>query len=108
MRGVAQPPPFSGDDAAWRDWRFRFQTITALLDMREVMQLAATYPREIQEYELNKENSWKGKMLYSLLVALVSGRALGIVRQVSEGHGLEAWRCLVHDYEPAVATRYCA
>ena len=47
-------------------------------------------------------------MLYSLLVALVSGRALGIVRQVPEGHGLEAWRCLVRDYEPAVATRYCA
>eukprot|EP00972_Heterocapsa_arctica_P084880 12503941-Heterocapsa_arctica.AAC.1 len=35
MRGVAHPPPFSGDDAAWQDWRFRFQTITALLDMRE-------------------------------------------------------------------------
>eukprot|EP00972_Heterocapsa_arctica_P024786 3656168-Heterocapsa_arctica.AAC.1 len=48
MRGVAQPPPFSGDDAAWQDWRFRFQTITALLDMRGVMQIAATYPREIQ------------------------------------------------------------
>eukprot|EP00972_Heterocapsa_arctica_P106776 15728720-Heterocapsa_arctica.AAC.1 len=22
MRGVAHPPPFSGDDAAWQDWRF--------------------------------------------------------------------------------------
>ena len=108
MRGVAQPPPFTGDESAWQDWRFRFQTIMALLDMREVMQLAAIHPREITENELSEENSWKGKMLYSFLVALVSGRALGIVRQVPEGHGLESWRCLVRDYEPAVATRYWA
>ena len=108
MKGVAAPPPFSGDDSAWQDWRFRFQTITALLDMREVMKLAAECPREIKEDELSKENGWKGRMLYGLLVVLVSGRALGIVRQVPEGHGLEAWRCLVKEYEPAVATRYCA
>eukprot|EP00972_Heterocapsa_arctica_P064989 9593293-Heterocapsa_arctica.AAC.1 len=81
MRGIAQPPPFSGDDSAWHDWRFRFQTITALLDMREVMRTAASCPRNIIEGELNRENTWKGRMLYSLLVSLVSGRALGIVRQ---------------------------
>ena len=23
-RGIAQPPPFSGDEAAWHDWRFKF------------------------------------------------------------------------------------
>ena len=34
MKGAAAPPPFSGDDAAWQDWRFRFQTIMALLGMR--------------------------------------------------------------------------
>ena len=72
------------------------------------MKLAAEHPREITEDELSKENGWKGRMLYSLLVVLVSGRALGIVRQVPEGHGLEAWRCLAKEYEPAVATRYCA
>eukprot|EP00972_Heterocapsa_arctica_P095408 14070563-Heterocapsa_arctica.AAC.1 len=47
-------------------------------------------------------------MLYSLLVTLVSGKALGIVRKVPEGYGLEAWRRLVAEYEPQVATRFCA
>ena len=46
MRGVAQPLPFNGDGSAWQDWRFRFQTITALLDMREVMQLHSTRGRQ--------------------------------------------------------------
>eukprot|EP00972_Heterocapsa_arctica_P090540 13359408-Heterocapsa_arctica.AAC.1 len=72
--------------------------------MREVMRTAASFPRKITEGELSRENTWKGRMLYSLLVSLVSGRALGIVRQVAEGHGLEAWRCLVREYEPAIAT----
>eukprot|EP00972_Heterocapsa_arctica_P021888 3221419-Heterocapsa_arctica.AAC.1 len=70
MRGIAQPPPFSGDDAMWQDWRFRFQSIAALLDLRDVMKIAAGHPREITEEELNRENTWKGRMLYSLLVAL--------------------------------------
>eukprot|EP00972_Heterocapsa_arctica_P083208 12261339-Heterocapsa_arctica.AAC.1 len=72
------------------------------------MKLGAVHPREIAEEELSKENTCKGRMIYSLLVALVGGRALGIVRQVPEGHGLEAWRRLVGEYEPPVATRFCA
>eukprot|EP00972_Heterocapsa_arctica_P048044 7085129-Heterocapsa_arctica.AAC.1 len=72
------------------------------------MKLAANFPRAITEEELSRENVWRGRMLYSILVALVSGRALGIVRQVEEGHGLEAWQCLVREYEPPIATRCCA
>eukprot|EP00972_Heterocapsa_arctica_P057913 8543973-Heterocapsa_arctica.AAC.1 len=108
LRGVAQPPPFSGDDTQWYEWRFKFQAITSLLDLRDVMKLAAAHPREIMEEELSKENTWKGRMLYSLLVTLVGGRGIGIVRQVPEGHGLEAWRRLVYEYEPPLATRFCA
>ena len=100
MRGVAHPPSFSGEDEAWQDWRFRFQTVAALLDIGDVMNLAATHPREITEGELSADNAWRGKVLYSLLVSLVGGRGLGIVRQVKEGHGLEAWRRLVREYGP--------
>ena len=95
MRGVALPPPFSGEDEAWQDWRLRFQTAAALLDIGDVMNLAAALPREITEDELSVDNAWRGKVWYSLLVSLVGGRGLGIVRQVKEGHGLEAcggWR----------------
>ena len=90
LRGIAQPPSFNGEEKAWADWRFRFQTVAALLSLHEVMQVAARHPRVIVSTELSEENVWKGRTLYGLLVALVAGRALGIVRQVPEGHGLEA------------------
>ena len=51
MRGVTHPPPFNGEDEAWQDWRFRFQTVAALLDIGDVMDLAAMHPREIAEDE---------------------------------------------------------
>ena len=82
--------------------------MTVLLNLGDVMRLTAAYPVRIEDYGLNEENRWKGRMLYSLLASLCSGRALGVVRQVPEGHGLEAWRCLVKEYEPEVASRTCA
>ena len=106
LRGIAQPPPFLGDEKAWVDWRFRFQTVAALMNLYGVMRLAAAHPRQITQEELSEENKWKGRTLYGLLVALVSGRALGIIRQVPEGQGLEAWRCLVQEYEPEKPTRW--
>ena len=108
LRGIAQPPPFSGDEKAWVDWRFRFQTVAALMNLYEVVRLAAAHPRQITQEELSEETMWKGRTLYRLLVALVSGRALGIIRQVPEGQGLEAWRCLAQEYEPEEPTRWCS
>eukprot|EP00972_Heterocapsa_arctica_P031872 4695966-Heterocapsa_arctica.AAC.1 len=59
------------------------------------MRKAAVHPRVITEDELSSKNAALGVMLYSLLVTLVAGKALGIVRKVQEGHGLEAWRRLI-------------
>ena len=109
MKGVAQPHSFSGDDAAWHDWRFRFQTIMALLDTREVMKLAAECPREIREDELSKESSWKGRMLYSLLVVLVSGRALGTSAggsRVTDWRRGGAWYVNTNQRSPRDIVRY--
>eukprot|EP00972_Heterocapsa_arctica_P042913 6327177-Heterocapsa_arctica.AAC.1 len=64
LHGVAHPPPFSGDEAGWQDWRFRFQIVTALLDLRDVMRKAAVHPRAITEDELSSENAAHGVMLY--------------------------------------------
>ena len=108
LRGIAQPPPFSGDEKAWVDWRFRLQTVAALMNLYGVTRLAAAHPRQINQEDFSEENKWKGRTLYGLLVALVSGRALGIIRQVPEGKGLEAWRCLVQEYEPEEPTRWCS
>eukprot|EP00972_Heterocapsa_arctica_P102833 15156015-Heterocapsa_arctica.AAC.1 len=68
------------------------------------MRKAAVHPQAITEDELSSENAARGVMLYSLVVTLVAGKALGIVRKVQEGYGLEAWRRLILEYEPQVPT----
>ena len=73
-----------------------------------MMKEAARYGRPVPRAALLREAEARGRFLYGLLVGLCSGRALGIIRLVPEGHGLEAWRKLVLEYEPRLATRHCA
>eukprot|EP00972_Heterocapsa_arctica_P074941 11060884-Heterocapsa_arctica.AAC.1 len=44
---------------------------------------------------LSVEGQQKATLLYYLLVQLVQGRALAIVRGVTDANGLEVWRLLV-------------
>ena len=54
---------------------------------------------------LELEFPMRSKLLYSLLAASCQGRALGIVRAVVRSSGLMAWRKLVSEYEPDLASR---
>ena len=40
--------------------------------------------------------------LYHILVQTVDGRALQLIHLVQRGNGLEAWRVLCREYQPAV------
>eukprot|EP00972_Heterocapsa_arctica_P033197 4883735-Heterocapsa_arctica.AAC.1 len=55
---------------------------------------------------LSVEGQLKSTLLYNLLVQLVQGRALTIVRSVTDVNGLEVWRLLVAEYEPKQAARW--
>eukprot|EP00972_Heterocapsa_arctica_P006692 978698-Heterocapsa_arctica.AAC.1 len=55
---------------------------------------------------LSVEGQQKATLLYNLLVQLVQGRALAIVRGVTDAKGLEVWRLLVAEYEPKQAARW--
>ena len=106
FKGVAKPPPFSGDDADWYEWKFRFMSIMGLLGVAEEMKFCAAMHEPIPFVRLRPQAKQKATLLYNLLIALVKGRALAILRGVLDSNGLEVWRQLVLEYEPHQAARY--
>eukprot|EP00972_Heterocapsa_arctica_P055359 8166282-Heterocapsa_arctica.AAC.1 len=61
---------------------------------------------EVDYRLLSIEGQQKARLLHDLLVQLVTGRALAIVRGVSDANGLEVWRLMVAEYEPKQAARW--
>ena len=55
------------------------------------------------------ENESQSRVLFAVLASVCSGMALSIVRSVGGGEdicsGVEAWRVLCLEYEPALARR---
>ena len=103
LRGVGKFPTFNGQDTDWAEWRFRFQVGADMLDLGDHMHLALAEERPIPMGGLNKDSAQRAKLLYGILVQVCSGRALGVIRTVRESNGLEAWRALCAEYEPALA-----
>ena len=46
LRGVAKPPVFSGKESDWADFRFRLESIAALLGCDKAMEMAAEMKEE--------------------------------------------------------------
>mmetsp|Transcript_154 Transcript_154/g.402 ORF Transcript_154/g.402 Transcript_154/m.402 type:complete len:206 (+) Transcript_154:101-718(+) len=50
LKGVGRFPPFTGLEADWPEWRFRFQVCADLIDLGDSMELAE---KEFEEIELD-------------------------------------------------------
>ena len=70
------------------------------------MKYCAAMQVPVDFVQLNPASKQKSTLLYNLLIALVKGRALAILRGVSDSNGLEVWRQFVQEYEPRQAARY--
>jgi len=104
VKALTRPGVFDGHDREWMDWRFRFEGLCSLIDIDGLM--AAVQSCDVSDVEvLELEFPMRSKLLYNLLVAYCQGRALGIVRAVVRFSGLMAWRKLVSEYEPDLASR---
>ena len=106
LKGVARPPPFSGEDADWYEWKFRFLSVMGLLRIADEMKYCGAMQVPVDFAQLNPASKQKSTLLYNLLIALVKGRALAVLRGVSDSNGLEVWRQFVQEYEPRQAARY--
>ena len=105
LKGVAKPPPFSGDDADWFEWKFRFTSVMGLLRVADEMKFCAAMHEPVPFARLGPQAKQKSALLYNLLIALVKGRALAILRGVADSNGLEVWRQFVLEYVRAAASR---
>ena len=93
-------------EADWQEARFRLENLFVLLGVDEVVAKAEKGAMMDLEPELQTDEQRQvSKFLYSLLVACTSGPALTIVRLVTAGDGLHAWRNLCREYQPQVALR---
>ena len=100
---------FSGSDAGWPDWRFRFQVCCDLVDVGNVMRLAVMEQDPIPlACRLVPQCRTRARFLYGLLVQVCAGRALALLRIVPNNNGLEAWRVMCRESEPKVAARTAA
>ena len=81
LRGVAKPPTFSGKEADWPEFKFRLESVAALLGCDEAMERVA------RGGDTELEDNAQSKFLYSLFVQLCHGRALGLVRLVGRANG---------------------
>jgi hypothetical protein len=85
LKGVAKPPAFTGREADWSAWRFRFESAMALLDLDGVMKAAASHPHPITIGEMTGIAVARSKLLYNILIQVCQGRALAILRLVDTG-----------------------
>ena len=109
---MARPPTFTGEEAGFEEWRFRFMMSMALLGLDEPLREAAKCSDEIAYDKLRPEMQNPCKIIYAVLVTCVQGKALSLVRLCAtpDGHhnGYEAWRRLTREYEPPLSTRAIA
>ena len=98
------PDSFSGEHGDWREWATKYRSYMGAL-------LQGSVGRWLKQTEEAREKSGlvaslgeaaraTSSILHSALIATCKGKAFVIVERVTPGEGLEAWRLLVHKYEP--------
>jgi hypothetical protein len=99
---VAKPPIFSGAPTDWAEFKFRLLGIANLIELDAPMKaVMLVQPHELELQALTPEMQIRSRVLYTLLLQSVQGRALSLLRLVGPGCGFSAWRALMEEYEPS-------
>ncbi|CAK0863201.1 unnamed protein product [Prorocentrum cordatum] len=112
-RLVKQPGAFDGARAEWSDWSFTFRAYAAAASVA-ITRLTTTAeakgpePMEIPDEDFDAEQAQANGQPYYVLVMLAKGAALKKAKSAPVGHGSEAWRLLVYEYEPKPRRRFQA
>ena len=105
-RGFTKPPRFDGRHEHWAAWAFRVESFASLCGWYDFMDQARQATDMIDFTSLVGNAAEVAKSLYHFLVQTVDGRALQLIHLVPRGDGLEAWRMLCREYQPAVVGRF--
>eukprot|EP00971_Amphidinium_carterae_P021197 418469-Amphidinium_carterae.2 len=96
--------------SVWSDWRFEFENYLVCVDTnyQEELRQAALLPTPVGPPG-DPARQGRSHSLYAVLASLVTGKALDIVKSQRDiRNGFEAWRRIVHEYEPPNNTRRLA
>ena len=106
LKGIGRPPVFDGSPEKWPDFRFKFESMTSLIGMDRVMgECLRVGEADLEWDRMSREAQVCSKVLYNLLIQLTIGRALSLLKLVTQHHGVIGWKRLVEEYEPLNASR---
>lgn len=110
LKGVARPPVFSGRQANWAEWRFKFTNAMDLLTIGNYVRLAESVGRPITmtPQQVSPAVEKKSDLLHVISVAVCSGKASTLLKLVRGNNGLEVLRLLADGYAPKAALRHAA
>ena len=110
-KAVKQPAPFSGKEADWPGWSYKFSTWISgqFADGEDVLDWAAGLGEELVTQEKLDEVQARhpgaqdiNKQLHAVLTSLTTmgTTAFDIVKNTKKNQGLDAWRKLNRKYDP--------
>ena len=94
--------------AGWKDWSWSFEQYMSSVDskfMDDIRQVRSNTEKPIDTFDFSDAERQRNSFFYSLLSSLMRQRALLVVKQVPGNNGLEAYRLLVAQNEPANKNR---
>ena len=94
--------------AAWKEWSWMFEQYVASVDPKftdDTQSVRANLDKPVDPLDFSDQERQKNNFLYNLLSALLRQRALLVVKQVTGNNGLEIFRLLVQQNEPASKNR---
>eukprot|EP00971_Amphidinium_carterae_P349252 6490921-Amphidinium_carterae.1 len=105
-----KPKSFAGEQSDWGEWSFVFRAYVAAIDprLRDVVERSAASTHPLALPADGSSDRQLGAQLYYLLALMTTDKALAVVRNVEEGHGMESWRRLSSTYEPRTGMRFGA
>ena len=105
-RGFTKPPRFDGRQERWAAWAFRVESFAGLCGWYDCMDQARQATALIDSTSCVGDALAVAKSLYHFHVQAVDGITLQLIHLVQRGSGLEAWRVLCREYQPAVGGRF--
>eukprot|EP00435_Cladocopium_sp_Y103_P024696 s2951_g6.t1 len=112
-RLLPKPPVFDHGSreteiAGWREWSWTFEQYMASIDTKfadDIAQVRENPSRTVDPIDFSDAERQRNSFLYSMLSSLLRQRPLLVVKQVGQSNGLESYRMLVQQNEPASKNR---
>ena len=106
LKSVCKPSTFTGEDRAWTEWKYNMENSFMLIGVVDFIKAAVGMEERVLQHSVIPDRAeGASKVVYGILVATTSGKALTTVRLAKE-NGFVAWKRLVELFEPRRALRY--